>query len=206
MGTQMAEVAEGKGLKTTLNLPQTSFPMKANLPQNEPARLAGWAELGRSGQDGRLKTGTGLYAAIRAARAGCGQVHPARRAAVRQRSDPPGPCAEQVHQGLHGQDEDHGGLRRAAMCRAGTATGCRSRSRWTRSWGARSWRWPGAAVRRACREYAQKYIDLQRSQFERHGRLRALGRSVSDDVASGTRRRSSRPFTSFLKRASSTRD
>ena len=25
---------EAKGLKTTLNLPQTTFPMKANLPQN----------------------------------------------------------------------------------------------------------------------------------------------------------------------------
>jgi isoleucyl-tRNA synthetase len=33
-------------LKATLTLPQTAFPMKANLPQNEPLRLARWAELG----------------------------------------------------------------------------------------------------------------------------------------------------------------
>jgi isoleucyl-tRNA synthetase len=46
-----------KPLKSTLNLPQTPFPMKANLPQNEPARLAAWQQ-----QD--------LYAQIRAARAG----------------------------------------------------------------------------------------------------------------------------------------
>ena len=32
-------------LKATLNLPQTAFPMKANLPQNEPLRLARWASL-----------------------------------------------------------------------------------------------------------------------------------------------------------------
>ncbi len=32
-------------LKTTLTLPQTAFPMKANLPQNEPLRLKKWAEL-----------------------------------------------------------------------------------------------------------------------------------------------------------------
>ena len=32
-------------LKATLTLPQTAFPMKANLPQNEPLRLARWAEL-----------------------------------------------------------------------------------------------------------------------------------------------------------------
>jgi len=28
--------------KATLNLPQTSFPMKANLPQREPEMLAKW--------------------------------------------------------------------------------------------------------------------------------------------------------------------
>jgi isoleucyl-tRNA synthetase len=31
-------------LKATLTLPQTDFPMKANLPQNEPARLKKWAD------------------------------------------------------------------------------------------------------------------------------------------------------------------
>jgi len=31
-------------LKATLTLPQTAFPMKANLPQNEPARLKKWAD------------------------------------------------------------------------------------------------------------------------------------------------------------------
>jgi isoleucyl-tRNA synthetase len=33
-----------KPLKTTLNLPRTDFPMKANLPQNEPRILAQWEE------------------------------------------------------------------------------------------------------------------------------------------------------------------
>jgi len=32
-------------LKATLTLPKTDFPMKANLPQNEPTRLERWAEL-----------------------------------------------------------------------------------------------------------------------------------------------------------------
>ena len=30
--------------KSTLNLPQTAFPMKANLPQKEPERLAWWEQ------------------------------------------------------------------------------------------------------------------------------------------------------------------
>ena len=32
-------------LKDTLQLPKTAFPMKANLPQNEPLRLKKWAEM-----------------------------------------------------------------------------------------------------------------------------------------------------------------
>ncbi|MFN7337556.1 MAG: class I tRNA ligase family protein, partial [bacterium] len=43
--------------KGTLNLPQTAFPMKANLVQNEPASLKRWAKLG-------------IYDKIRAARSG----------------------------------------------------------------------------------------------------------------------------------------
>ena len=31
-------------LKSTINLPRTSFPMKANLPQNEPRILAAWEQ------------------------------------------------------------------------------------------------------------------------------------------------------------------
>src|SRR6202789_3618569 len=42
-------------LKATLNLPETKFPMKANLPQSEPKRLAAWEQ-------------EGLYEQIRAAR------------------------------------------------------------------------------------------------------------------------------------------
>ena len=44
-------------LKKTLNLPRTDFPMKANLPQNEPKLLARWE-------------GSKLYERIREARAG----------------------------------------------------------------------------------------------------------------------------------------
>ena len=31
-------------VKSTLNLPRTAFPMKANLPQSEPRQLAEWEE------------------------------------------------------------------------------------------------------------------------------------------------------------------
>ena len=44
-------------LKSTINLPKTDFPMKANLPQNEPKMLARWEE-------------TRIYERIREARKG----------------------------------------------------------------------------------------------------------------------------------------
>ena len=40
-----------KPLKSTLNLPQTSFAMKANLPVNEPIRLAEWQKPNAEGKD-----------------------------------------------------------------------------------------------------------------------------------------------------------
>src|SRR5881296_3230588 len=38
-------MAESSDYKKTLNLPQTTFAMKANLPQNEPKRLDVWREI-----------------------------------------------------------------------------------------------------------------------------------------------------------------
>ena len=39
-------MTESRDYKSTLNLPRTDFPMKADLPRREPARLAAWAEMG----------------------------------------------------------------------------------------------------------------------------------------------------------------
>jgi isoleucyl-tRNA synthetase len=52
---------------------------------------------------------------------------------------------------------------------ASTATGCPSRSRWKSSLGRKRLELPVAEVLAACRAYAQKYVDLQTSQFERIG-------------------------------------
>jgi hypothetical protein len=50
----MTEAA--KPLKSTLNLPETAFPMKANLPQNEPARLESWVKQDLYGRFARRGT------------------------------------------------------------------------------------------------------------------------------------------------------
>src|SRR5438132_12067666 len=38
-------MAESSDYKKTLNLPQTTFAMRGNLPQNEPKRLEAWRQL-----------------------------------------------------------------------------------------------------------------------------------------------------------------
>ena len=58
-------------LKSTINLPKTDFPMKANLPQNEPKMLARWEQ-------------EGLYERIREARKGFAPLRSARWTALHQ--------------------------------------------------------------------------------------------------------------------------
>ena len=48
-------------LKKTLNLPKTGFPMKANLPTNEPKLLERWKEINLYGKIRKASTGRPTY-------------------------------------------------------------------------------------------------------------------------------------------------
>ena len=48
-------------LKTTINLPDTTFPLKGNLAQNEPARLKKWEEMDVYERLREARTGRRLY-------------------------------------------------------------------------------------------------------------------------------------------------
>jgi isoleucyl-tRNA synthetase len=146
---------ERKPLKSTLNLPQTPFPMKANLPQNEPARLAAWQQ-----QD--------LYAQIRAARAGSPKyiLH-----------DGPPYANGAIHLG-HALNKCIKDFVVKTKTMAGfdapyvpgwDCHGLPIEIKVDEQLGRKKLEMDPVAVRRACREYAQKYVDLQRSQFERIG-------------------------------------
>jgi isoleucyl-tRNA synthetase len=146
---------EPKGLKSTLNLPQTAFPMKANLPQNEPARLASWTE-------------AGLYEQIRAARKGSPKyiLH-----------DGPPYANGAIHLG-HALNKCIKDFVVKTKTMAGFDSpyvpgwdchGLPIEIKVDEQLGRKKLEMEPVAVRRACREYAQKYVDLQRSQFERLG-------------------------------------
>jgi isoleucyl-tRNA synthetase len=144
-----------KPLKSTLNLPQTSFPMKAGLPVNEPLRLKAWED-------------SDLYGQIRAARAGSPRyiLH-----------DGPPYANGAIHLG-HALNKTLKDFVVKTKTMAGfdapyvpgwDCHGLPIEIKVDEQLGRKKLEMDPVAVRRACREYAQKYLDLQRSQFIRMG-------------------------------------
>ena len=142
-------------LKATLTLPQTAFPMKANLPHNEPLRLARWAELGLYEQ--LQKAGSGRPAYI---------LH-----------DGPPYANGPIHLG-HALNKGLKDFVVKSKTMAGFASpyvpgfdchGLPIEIKVDEHLGRKKLEMPAPAVLDACRAYAQKYVDLQTSQFERIG-------------------------------------
>jgi isoleucyl-tRNA synthetase len=144
-----------QGLKGTLNLPTTEFAMKANLPQNEPARLAAWEA-------------SGLYAQIRAARNGAPKyiLH-----------DGPPYANGAIHLG-HALNKCIKDFVVKTKTMAGfdapyvpgwDCHGLPIEIKVDEKLGGKKLEMDPVAVRQACREYAGKFLDLQRSQFKRLG-------------------------------------
>jgi isoleucyl-tRNA synthetase len=147
--------SEPKELKSTINLPKTAFPMKANLPQNEPKMLGRWEQ-------------EKLYDRIRAARKGSPTyiLH-----------DGPPYTSGPIHLGtamnkclkdfvvksktMSGYD--------APYVPGWDCHGLPIEIKVDKELGGKKLQMPPLSVRNACRKYAQKYLDLQRQQFKRIG-------------------------------------
>ncbi len=149
--------SQPKPLKSTLNLPQTAFPMKANLPGNEPQRLARWQT-------------ADLYSKIRSAR---------KEEARYILHDGPPYANGAIHLG-HALNKCIKDFVVKSRTMAGfdapfvpgwDCHGLPIEIKVDEKLGRKKLEMPAIAVRRACREYAQKFVDLQRSQFERLGIL-----------------------------------
>src|SRR5579875_2159996 len=142
-------------LKDTLSLPRTDFPMKANLPQNEPARLELWKK-------------SGLYERIRASRQGAPRwvLH-----------DGPPYANGPIHLG-HALNKCLKDFIVKSKTMAGFDSpyvpgydchGLPIEIKVDEKLGHKKLEMPAPAVLDACRAYAQKYVDLQTSQFVRLG-------------------------------------
>src|SRR6266853_256414 len=144
-------------LKKTLNLPKTSFSMKANLPQNEPKLLEMWEKMG-------------IYAKIREARRGSPKyvLH-----------DGPPYANGAIHEG-HALNKSLKDFVVKSKTMAGFDSpyvpgwdchGLPIEIKVDESLGRKKLELKPIEVRKACREYAEKYVDLQREQFKRIGVL-----------------------------------
>jgi isoleucyl-tRNA synthetase len=142
-------------LKSTINLPRTSFPMRANLPQNEPKILAAW-EQGR------------IYDRIRDARRG---------APIYVLHDGPPYANGPIHLGTAFNK-----CLKDFIVKSKTMAGFDSP--YVPGWdchglpieikvdqmlGGKKLQMRPTDVRLECRKYAEKYLDLQREQFKRMG-------------------------------------
>jgi isoleucyl-tRNA synthetase len=142
-------------LKATLTLPQTAFPMKANLPQNEPLRLERWASLR-------------IYEELRKAGRG--------RPAYILHDGPPyanGPMhlGHALNHGLKDfvvKSKTMAGFD-APYVPGFDCHGLPTEIKVDEQLGRKKLEMPVPAVLEACRAYAQKYVDLQTSQLLRIG-------------------------------------
>src|SRR4030095_11778077 len=144
-------------IKKSVNLPRTEFPMKANLPEREPALLRRWEEFG-------------LYEKLRAQRAGRPRflLH-----------DGPPYANGNIHlgQALNKILKDMVVKSRSMMghdapYRPGwDCHGLPIEHRVDRELGGRRSGMKPLEVRQACRAYAEKFIDIQRDEFTRLGIL-----------------------------------
>jgi isoleucyl-tRNA synthetase len=142
-------------LKATLTLPETKFPMKANLPQNEPLRLKQWQEAGLYEQIRQARQGAEKYILHYGPPYANGPIHLGH--ALQK-------CIKDFilkSKTMSGYD--------APLVPGWDCHGLPIEIKVDEKLGRKKLEMPALSVLRACREYAQKFIDLQRSQLIRLG-------------------------------------
>jgi len=142
-------------LKATLTLPQTAFAMKANLPQNEPLRLARWTELGLYEEMRKASQGRPVYLLHDGPPYANGPIH----------------LGHALNKGLKDfvvKSKTMAGFD-APFVPGYDCHGLPIEIKVDEKLGHKKLSMPVPAVLEACRAYAQKYVDLQTAQFERIG-------------------------------------
>ncbi len=145
----------GNSMKNTLNLPKTDFPMKANLPANEPGRLAAWEAMDLYGQIRTAHAGEPKYVLHDGPPYANGAIHL-------------GHALNKCIKDFVVKTKTMAGFD-APYVPGWDCHGLPIEIKVDEQLGGRKLEMDPVAVRQACREYAGKFIDLQRSQFKRLG-------------------------------------
>jgi isoleucyl-tRNA synthetase len=162
-------------LKSTLTLPKTDFPMKANLPQNEPVRLEKWAALDMYGKLRKAGAGKPTYLLHDGPPYANGPLH----------------LGHALNKGLKDfvvKSKTMAGFD-SPYVPGFDCHGLPIEIKVDEQLGRKKLEMPAPAVLEACRAYAQKYVDLQSAQFERlgvFGRWRDPYKTMSRDYEART--------------------
>ena len=188
--SQRRPADDPKPLKSTLNLPQTAFPMKAGLPVNEPLRLAAVGEIQPLRRDSPRPAGRPRYILHDGPPYANGAIHL-------------GHALNKVLKDFVVKTKTMAGFD-SPYVPGWDCHGLPIEIKVDEQLGRKKLEMDPVQVRRACREYAQKYLDLQREQFIRLG---IFGRwaALLHHGRRSTRRASPRPSSTSSRTASSTR-
>jgi len=142
-------------LKKTINLPKTAFPMKANLPQNEPKTLERWEQMGIYGLIRQARKGSPAYILHDGPPYTSGPIHM-------------GTALNKCLKDFIVKSKTMAGFD-APYVPGWDCHGLPIEIKVDKELGGKKLQMAPTAVRAACRKYAEKYLDLQRTQFKRIG-------------------------------------
>lgn len=144
-------------LKATLNLPKTDFPMKANLPQNEPKWLERWEKMGLYDLIREVRKNSPTYVLHDGPPYANGPIHM-------------GTALNKCLKDFVVKSKSMAGFD-SPYVPGWDCHGLPIEIKVDEALGRKKLELKPIQVRKACREYAQKYLDLQRQQFKRIGVL-----------------------------------
>jgi len=142
-------------LKSTINLPKTAFPMKANLPQNEPKMLARWEQEKLYERIRHARKGSPLYILHDGPPYTSGPIHL-------------GTAMNKCLKDFIVKSKTMSGFD-APYVPGWDCHGLPIEIKVDKELGGKKLQMPALSVRNACRKYAQKYLDLMTGQFKRIG-------------------------------------
>ncbi len=142
-------------LKSTINLPRTQFPMKANLPQNEPKALARWEQMRIHGRIREARKGAPVYVLHDGPPYANGPIHL-------------GTAFNKCLKDFIVKSKTMSGFD-SPYVPGWDCHGLPIEIKVDQMLGGKKLQMKPVDVRRECRKYAEKYLDLQREQFKRIG-------------------------------------
>src|SRR2546422_6463244 len=142
-------------LKSTINLPNTGFPMKANLPQNEPKIMARWEQMRIYERIREVRKGAPVYVLHDGPPYANGPIHL-------------GTAMNKCLKDFIVKSKSMSGFD-SPYVPGWDCHGLPIEIKVDQELGRKKLQMRPTDVRAECRKYAQKYLDLQRQQFKRIG-------------------------------------